>query len=65
MMTKTVETHRQVTPITYNNESIKVVLGFEVFTAVAMKSNIFWDMTPCSPLSYNRRYRGEFCLPPA
>jgi hypothetical protein len=27
--------------------------GFEVFTAVVMKSIIFWDMTPCSLLSYN------------
>jgi hypothetical protein len=26
-------------------------VGFEVFTAVGMKSIIFWDMTPCSPLS--------------
>jgi hypothetical protein len=31
--------------------------GFEVFTAVVMKSIIFRDMTPCSPLG--------FCLPPA
>jgi hypothetical protein len=23
-------------------------VGFEVFTAVVMKSVIFWDMTPCS-----------------
>jgi hypothetical protein len=23
-------------------------VGFEVFTAVVMKSIIFWDMTPCS-----------------
>jgi hypothetical protein len=39
-----------------------------------MKSNIFWDVTPCSSLSFNRRF-GEtyllhlqcrlFCLPPA
>jgi hypothetical protein len=28
-------------------------VGFEVFTAVVMKSIIFWDMTPCSPLSFN------------
>jgi hypothetical protein len=27
-----------------------VIVGFEVFTAVVMKSIIFWDMTPCSPL---------------
>jgi hypothetical protein len=32
------------------------------FTAVVMKSIIFWDMTPCSPLSYNRRFRGAYCL---
>jgi hypothetical protein len=26
-----------------------VVVGFEVFTAVVLKSIFFWDMTPCSP----------------
>jgi hypothetical protein len=26
-------------------------VGFEVFTAVVMKSIIFWDVTPCSLLS--------------
>jgi hypothetical protein len=25
-------------------------VGFEVLTAVVMKSTIFWDITPCSPL---------------
>jgi hypothetical protein len=24
------------------------LVGFEVFTAVVLKSIIFWDMTPCS-----------------
>jgi hypothetical protein len=24
--------------------------GFEILTAVVMKSTIFWDITPCSPL---------------
>jgi hypothetical protein len=32
-------------------------VGFEVFTAVVMKSINFWDVTPCSLLSL-------FCLPP-
>jgi hypothetical protein len=27
---------------------------FEVLTAVVMKSTIFWDITPCSPLKDNR-----------
>jgi hypothetical protein len=31
---------------------------FEVSTAVGMKSIIFWDMTPCSPLNANRRFGG-------
>jgi hypothetical protein len=26
-------------------------VGFEVLTAVIMKSTIFWDITPCRPLS--------------
>jgi hypothetical protein len=27
-----------------------------------MKSIIFWDMTPCSPLSFNRRFGGAYRL---
>jgi hypothetical protein len=42
-------------------EEIKSV-GFEVFTAVVMKSIIFWDMTPCSPLIFNRRFGGTYRL---
>jgi hypothetical protein len=37
-------------------------LGFEVFTAVVMKSIFFWDMTPCSPLSCARRFGGTYRL---
>jgi hypothetical protein len=32
--------------------------GFEVLTAVVMKSSLFWDITPCCPLEVNRRFRG-------
>jgi hypothetical protein len=35
-------------------------VGFEVFTAVVMKSIIFLDMTPCSPLSFNRSFGGTY-----
>jgi hypothetical protein len=44
---------------------------FEIFTAVVMKSIIFWDVTPCSPLTFCFLYisgfpaRSLFCLPPA
>jgi hypothetical protein len=34
--------------------------GFEVLTGVVMKSSIFWDVTPCSPLKLKRRF-GETC----
>jgi hypothetical protein len=37
-------------------------VGCEVFTAVVMKSIIFWDMTPCSPLSCARRFGGTYRL---
>jgi hypothetical protein len=37
-------------------------VGFEVFTAVVMKSIIFWDMMPCSPLSCNQRFGGTYRL---
>jgi hypothetical protein len=33
---------------------LSVRLEFEVFTAVVMKSIIFWDVTPCSLFSWNR-----------
>jgi hypothetical protein len=26
-------------------------VGFEFLTAMVMKSSIFWDITPCSPLT--------------
>jgi hypothetical protein len=34
-----------------------VVLETEVLTAVVMKSSLFWDITPCSPLKVNRHFR--------
>jgi hypothetical protein len=37
-------------------------VGFEVLTAVIMKSTIFWDITPCSSLSVNRRFGGTYRL---
>jgi hypothetical protein len=35
---------------------------FEVFTAVVMKSIIFWDVTQCSLFSYNRRFGASYRL---
>jgi hypothetical protein len=42
--------------------NLKILVEFWVFTAVVMKSIIFWDMTPCSPLSVNRRFGGTYRL---
>jgi hypothetical protein len=39
-----------------------VSVGFEVLTAVAVKNSIFWDITLCSLLKDNRRFRGTFRL---
>jgi hypothetical protein len=32
--------------------------GSEVLAAMVMKSSVFWDKTPCSPLKLNRRFGG-------
>jgi hypothetical protein len=37
-------------------------VGSEVLTAVAMKTTIFWPITPCSPLKVSRRFRGTYRL---
>jgi hypothetical protein len=34
------------------------IMGFEVFTAVVMKSSVFWYITPGNPLRANSRYGG-------
>jgi hypothetical protein len=39
-------------------ETICFLVGFEVYTAVVLKSIFFWDMTPCSALSGTRRFGG-------
>jgi hypothetical protein len=33
-----------------------VLVEFEVLIAVVMKSTIFWEIVPCSPLKVNRRF---------
>jgi hypothetical protein len=38
------------------------LVGSEVLTAVVMKSTIFWDITPSSPLRANRRFGGTYRL---
>jgi hypothetical protein len=37
-------------------------VGFEVLTAVVIKSSVFWDITPYSLLKVNRRFRGTYRL---
>jgi hypothetical protein len=43
-------------------EQTRIYVGFEVLTMVVMKSTIFWDITPCSPLNVNRRFRETYLL---
>jgi hypothetical protein len=37
-------------------------VGFDILTSVVVKSSIFWDITPCSPLKVNRRFGGTYRL---
>jgi hypothetical protein len=39
-------------------EADPFVVGFDVLTAMVMKSTIFWDIRPCSPLKVKRRFGG-------
>jgi hypothetical protein len=45
--------------ITYNHN-----VGFEVLTAVVMKSTILWGIMPCSLLKVNRLFGGTYRLHP-
>jgi predicted membrane channel-forming protein YqfA (hemolysin III family) len=36
--------------------------GFEVLILVVMKSSIFWDITPYSPLKINQHFRVTSCF---
>jgi hypothetical protein len=50
---------RNVTAVTNTHATVE---EFEVLTAVLMKSTIFWDITPCSPLKINGRFGGTYRL---
>jgi hypothetical protein len=47
---------REVYPLLIHTKQPKCVttVGFEILTAVVMKSSIFRDITLCSPLRVNR-----------
>jgi hypothetical protein len=42
-----------------NTENFDQVAGFEVLTVLNMKSTIFWDVTPCSPVEVHRLSEGH------
>jgi hypothetical protein len=37
-------------------------VGFEVLAMVVMKSSIFWNITPTSPLEVDQHFGGTCCL---
>jgi hypothetical protein len=45
--------------IRFRESFANAVIAVQVLTAVVMKSFVFWDITPCSPLSINRRFGGS------
>jgi hypothetical protein len=52
----------QAACIQVNCITVVYCVGFEVFTAVVLKSIFFCDMTPCSALSGTRRFGGTYRL---
>jgi hypothetical protein len=41
----------------YNPYTVRTRVGFEVLRAVTMKSTIFCDVTPCSPIAVHSQFR--------
>jgi hypothetical protein len=52
--------HFTVTLVTLDTKCIGVMNTSMHKTSLGTKSIIFWDMTPCSPLSCTRRFRGTY-----
>jgi hypothetical protein len=46
----------------HHREQCYSYVGFEIITAVIMKSIIFWNKMPWSPLSVNRGFGGTYSL---
>jgi hypothetical protein len=44
------------------SQTSTIHVGFEVLTAVVIKSTIFWDITLCIPLKVNRRFGATYRL---
>jgi hypothetical protein len=38
------------------------IVRFQFLTAASMKLRVFWDVTPCSQVEVEGRFRGEYCL---
>jgi hypothetical protein len=56
------EKHRHGKPRRRWEDNIKVNVGFDVLTAVFMKSSIFWNIIPCSTLKINQHFGGKIRL---
>jgi hypothetical protein len=39
-----------------------ILVGFEILTAVVLKTSIFWDITPCSPFKLTTYLQAGFLL---
>jgi hypothetical protein len=37
-----------------------IKVGIEVLSAVTVKSSVLWDIKPCSPVKFSRRFRGTY-----
>jgi hypothetical protein len=48
----------------FSNQITRTNVELEVLTVMVKKSTIFWDITPCSPLSVNRCFGRTYRLRP-
>jgi hypothetical protein len=55
------ETCSNTSLVCFHGKDIEGYVRFEVFTAMAMKNAVFWDVGPCTYFA-NRRFGGTYCL---
>jgi hypothetical protein len=53
---------RTVLNTRFDISNVEYLVGFEVLTAVIIKSAIFWDITPCRRLKVNVHFEGKYRL---
>jgi hypothetical protein len=48
--------------VTWVQQPADIFMRFQVLTATSMKTSVLWDISPCTLVGIDRRFRGAYCL---